>query len=87
VKDKIFDFFLAHGFKVMMTGFSLSVIGLLLYIKMQRGPGHLKGLGFTLVATGMALYIIGRISVIAQNRRDRKVRRQEANDSVEKGLK
>ena len=87
MKDKIADFFLVHGFKIMLTGFSLSAVGIIIYIKMQHSPGRTRELGGILVAVGIGLYIIGRICVIAQNRRERKLRRQAAEGPAEKELK
>lgn len=84
VKDKIIDFFLVHGFQIMLAGFSLSAVGIILYIKMQHSPGRTRELGGTLVAIGIGLYLIGRISVIAYNRRERKLRRQAAESPAEK---
>lgn len=84
MKDRIIAFLLDHGFKIMLTGFSLSAVGIIIYIKMQHAPGRLRELGGTLVAVGIGLYIIGRISVIGQNRRARKQRMQAAEGPSEK---
>lgn len=68
----------------MLSGFSISAVGIILYIKTQHAPGRLRELGGTLVAVGIGLYIIGRISVIGQNRRARKERMQAAEGLSEK---
>lgn len=84
MKDKIADFFLIHGFKIMLSGFSISAVGIIIFIKMQRSPGRIRELGGVLVAVGIGLYIIGRVCVVAQNRRERKLRRQAAEGTTEK---
>jgi hypothetical protein len=84
MKDKIIDFLLVHGFQIMLTGFSLSAVGIITYIKMQHAPGHIRELGGALVVVGIGLYLIGRIGVVAQNRRERKLRRQAAANTTEK---
>jgi hypothetical protein len=84
VKEKLTDFFLIHGFKIMIAGFSLSAVGIILYIKMQHSPGRIRELGGTLVVIGIGLYLVGRICVIAQNRRLRKSRIQAAESAVQK---
>jgi hypothetical protein len=84
MKDKIIDFFLTHGFKIMLAGFTLSALGIVLYIRMQHSPGQIRQLGGTLVVAGIGLYVIGRVSVIGQNRRDRKTRIQTAESAIKK---
>lgn len=84
MKDKILDFFLTHGLKIMLTGFGISAAGIIIYIKMQHTPGKIRELGGTLVAIGIGLYIIGRICVVAENHRQRRLRRQAAESTVEK---
>jgi len=86
VKDKILAFFLTHGFKIMLSGFSLSVIGIIIYIKMQHTPGPLRQLGGTFVLIGIGVYILGRILVISQNRKLRKERMQEADGTMHKDI-
>lgn len=86
MKDNLIDFLLIHGFKIMLTGFSISAVGIIIYIKMQHSPGSLRQLGGTLVAVGIGLYVIGRICVVANNSRERKLRRQAAENPAEKEI-
>ena len=65
--EKLKALYLKHGLKIMLAGFSLSAIGILLYIKMHRGTPGSK-IGFALVIAGLVLYVIGRVGVVLERR-------------------
>jgi hypothetical protein len=83
VIEKITDFLLAHGFKIMIAGFALSAAGMILLIQAQHNNVSLQHVAFGLVGTGLGLYVIGRIFVIGAQRRTRKLREQARENSSE----
>ena len=74
MKDSIGNFILAHCFKIMVTGFALSAIGIILYSEMIQKDPLMRQIGFIVAVTGIGIYLIGRIGVIIQRRKIRKQR-------------
>jgi hypothetical protein len=78
MKDLIKDFLLEHCFKIMILGFTVSAGGIIFYSQVQRKDPFLSKIAFIVTATGIGIYIIGRIGVIIQRRTERKKRMQVA---------
>jgi hypothetical protein len=72
MKDSIVSFYLAHSFKIMMTGFALSAAGIILFSQVHHKDPLLSTVGFSLTAVGIGIYILGRIGVIMQRRQAKK---------------
>ena len=73
---KIAAFFLEQSFKIMLTGFAVSAVGIIMYIKMQHKNIVLEKIAFGITATGIGLWLIGRIGIVVQQRRIRGQREQ-----------
>jgi hypothetical protein len=73
LKEKLFDFFLKNCFKIMITGFILSAVGIIFYSQVQRKDPMLGTIAFAITASGIGLYIFGRIFVFIQRRKARKL--------------
>lgn len=73
---KIAAFFLEQSFKIMITGFVVSGAGIIMYIKMQHKNALLEKIAFGITATGIGLWLIGRIGIIVLQRRVRRQREQ-----------
>ena len=82
MKDSIVSFYLAHSFKIMMTGFALSAAGIILFSQAQHKDPLLSTVGFSLTASGVGIYIIGRIGLIFQRRQAKKKQDQSHNASA-----
>ena len=78
MKDFIKNFLLEHAFKIMILGFTVSAGGIIFYSQVQRKDLFLSKIAFIITATGIGIYIIGRIGVIIQRREERKKRMQTA---------
>lgn len=85
MKEKVAAFFLDNGFKIMMTGFAVSAAGIVWFIREQHRNQFLRKIAFGMTAAGIALYIIGRICVIVQQRRARRLREQALIRGSENG--
>lgn len=72
MKDSIVSFYLAHSFKIMMTGFALSAAGIILFSQVHNKDPLLSTVGFSLTAVGIGIYVLGRIGVILQRRQAKK---------------
>lgn len=83
MKEKLAAFFSNHCFKIMITGFALSAIGVVMYIQAQHGNILLRKISFSMVVTGFAFYLIGRVGIIINQRRSRKMRQDLLNDDEE----
>lgn len=70
--SKISEFLLKHGFKVMMFGFALSVIGLLVYIKFRFAGNVIPQIAFGVTIAGFLIYVTGRVFVFISRRRSQK---------------
>jgi uncharacterized membrane protein YecN with MAPEG domain len=82
MKEIIVSFYLAHSFKIMMVGFALSAAGIIVYSQVQHKDPVLRTAGFALTATGIGIYIIGRIGLILQRRQARKQQHQVPDESA-----
>lgn len=70
--NKFNDFFMAHGFKVMMVGFTISVIGLLVYMKFRYEGNMIPQIAFGATIGGFAIYVFGRIFVAISRKQSKK---------------
>lgn len=82
MKESIVSFYLAHSFKIMLTGFALSAAGIILFSQTQHKDPLLSTVGFSLTASGVGIYIIGRIGLILQRRQAKKKQDQAQGGSV-----
>jgi hypothetical protein len=69
---KFSSFFLEHGFKVMMVGFAISVIGLLVYMKFRYEGNLIPQIAFGTTIFGFAIYVFGRVFVAISRRQAKK---------------
>jgi hypothetical protein len=64
--EKVKSFLATHGFTIMISGFSISAAGILLYMYFTQ-PQHFNRLyssiAFDATCTGIGFYVIGRSSV------------------------
>ena len=78
MKEFITKFLADHGFKFFISGFILALVGLVLFKLVKTSQPLVHAAGFYMVWTGIAAYIVGRIGVVLQNRRARKLRIEAA---------
>jgi hypothetical protein len=83
VIEKVTSFLLDHAFKIMIAGFAFSAAGMIMVIQAQHKNPVLGKIGFGIAATGLGLYVIGRIGVIGAQRRAKKLREQSLEDATE----
>ena len=81
MKDKILAFLLEHSFKIMIAGFTISAIGIICYSQVQRKDPQLSTIAFFTTAGGIAIYLVGRIALVIQRRKERKERMKALNSS------
>lgn len=80
------EFYLAHCFKILISGFALSALGIILYSQVQHKDPVLSKVAFGITAAGIGIYIIGRAGLIIQRRKARK-QREERIDRVSTEIK
>ncbi|MBN2036946.1 MAG: hypothetical protein JW768_09420 [Chitinispirillaceae bacterium] len=78
MKDKIYNFILEHSFKIMIAGFAVSAIGIIFYSQVQRKDPQLSTIAFATTAAGIAIYLVGRIALVVQRRKERRERMKAA---------
>jgi hypothetical protein len=76
--QKIGEFLLEQSFKIMISGFVITSIGIFFFIKMQNTPQERAG--FTVTACGLCVWLIGRVGIIIERRRARKRREAGAGE-------
>jgi hypothetical protein len=69
---KFNSFFLEHGFKVMMVGFTISVIGLLVYMKFRYEGNMIPQIAFGATVAGFVIYVFGRVYVAISRKQAKK---------------
>jgi hypothetical protein len=74
--EKLAAFFLNHSFKIMISGFVVTTVGIIFFIKMQHTPN--ESTGFAVTVGGLCLWLFGRICIIIERRRARRQRELEA---------
>ncbi|MCU0608243.1 MAG: hypothetical protein MUF22_00550 [Chitinispirillaceae bacterium] len=85
--EKVKSFLATHGFTIMISGFSISAAGILLYMYFTQ-PQHFNRLyssiAFDATCTGIGFYVIGRIGVIIQRQKLRQEKRDGLRNSMQK---
>ncbi|MBN2188451.1 MAG: hypothetical protein JW699_03275 [Chitinispirillaceae bacterium] len=59
----------------MISGFVVTTIGIIVFIKMQNTP--FEKTGFITTASGLCVWLIGRVCIVIQRRRARRQRELE----------
>jgi hypothetical protein len=84
LKEKIAGFFMDQGFKIILAGFAISAAGIIMYMQAQHQSGIMRKVAFGIAAAGIGVYVIGRIGIIAQQRRARRLHSKALEGSQEK---
>ena len=73
----LLEFLLEHGFALMLIGMVTTVVGLLVLV--NRGSAWMvsPAAARAVAATGVVVYVVGRICVAVGRRRSRKRREEE----------
>ena len=78
------EFYLAHCFKILIIGFALSAVGIIVYAQVQHKDPLWSKIAFSLTASGIGIYIIGRVGLVLQRRKARKGRDTLVSGAVSK---
>ena len=62
---------LEHGFKVMMSGFLISVLGLIVYMSSRFQGTATPRIAFGVTIAGFCIYVIGRVFVAIERKRSK----------------
>ena len=65
----------------MLTGFTVSAIGIIFCIKMQHSNPPGSKIAFGITIAGIVIYMTGRVGVLIQRRKQRKQRERRVLDS------
>ena len=57
-----------HGFAVMLTGFFIAIVSLIIYMRFMTPFSPLRPVALGCFFTGIAIYVIGRITVSFKRR-------------------
>jgi hypothetical protein len=80
---KAWDFISDRGYIFMAAGICIVIVAAVMLVK-DRQAGEVPGAYiWPLAATGLGVYIIGRIGVMSRNRRDRRRRMNRDSESPE----
>lgn len=70
--NPIMNFLTTHGFKVMLTGFGISAVGLVIYIKYRFENPIIAQYAFGVTIAGFCIYVFGRIFVFINRKNQKK---------------
>jgi hypothetical protein len=67
--NPLMNFLTTHGFKVMLSGFGISAVGLLFYIKYRFEDPVIAQYAFAVTIAGFCIYVLGRIFVFINKKK------------------
>jgi hypothetical protein len=67
--NPLMNFLATHGFKVMLSGFGISAVGLLFYIKYRFEDPAIAQYAFSATIAGFCIYVLGRIFVFINKKK------------------
>lgn len=70
--NNVIEFLTNHSFKIMLTGFGITAVGIFLFLGSSKSDPVTAHYGFVTAIVGLSIYVVGRIFVFIQRKKQRK---------------
>ena len=72
-----------HGFIIMMSGFIISVAGLIFYMQTRYQGTSIPSIAFGITIAGFCIYVLGRVLVVIERKKQKKSQLDSDNATKE----